>query len=46
MFPLQGKGVTLVITSQTTGPDFCPPIYEVPKLGSAREGDSLQSKQD
>lgn len=42
IFPPQGETVTLVITSRTTGPDICPPFYEVHKLRSVREGETLQ----
>lgn len=42
IIPPQGAAVTLVITSRTTGPDICPPFYEVHKLRSVREGDVLQ----
>lgn len=42
ILPPQGKAVTLVITSRTTGPDICPPFYEVHKLRSVREGEMLQ----
>lgn len=38
--PLQGEAVTLVITSWTTGPDICPPFYEVHKLRSDKELES------
>ena len=42
IFPPQGEAVTLVITSRTTGPDICPPFYEVHKLRSVGEGETLQ----
>ena len=42
IFPPQGEAVTLVITSRTTGPDICPPLYEVHKLRSVGEGETLQ----
>lgn len=41
IFPPQGEAVTLVITSWTTGPDICPPFYEVHKLRSIVEGETL-----
>lgn len=42
IFPPQGEVVTLVITSWTTGPDICPPFYEVHKLRSVGEVETLQ----
>lgn len=42
IFPPQGEAVTLVITYRTTRPDICPPFYEVHKLRSFVEGETLQ----